>query len=518
MQHRNFLGLAMSIIAIATLTSVVKGDEAAPERPNILLLFADQHRGDVLGCAGHPDVKTPNLDRLAREGVRFDRAYCQNGICVPSRVSMVTGQYCRTTGILYNRHDHWDHIDEFRPLHHVLRDHGYFTACIGKRHLIPGLEEGFDYTCTTIDTRLDPSDENYRDWIEQRGQLWSHERDFKGCMEEALMCHVSHTDPQNRTSAYVTQKTIEAIKRAKAAGKPFFCWSSFIYPHQPYTPLQKWACAYDQNAMQMPKSLHEPIENLPTYVQMWRRKEDLPWCGAWAGRDESIYRRYIAYYYALVSEVDEQVGVMLDALDDLGVADDTIVVYTADHGDFVGGHGMWEKCALGHNVYEETLHIPLIVRMPHGKSRGVARDDLVELIDLYPTILEWAGIDSLSVGKLPGRSLVAAVQDGKPVNRKYVISENWSQVTVITDRYKLGVWIEAPRPEFDFRQKNKNQLYDRMTDPHEMVNRIDDPELGDVKARLQSYLREWESITPAAGKRAIAPKAFPFLKRDKSGK
>jgi arylsulfatase A-like enzyme len=484
-----------------------------PRRPNILLLFADQHRADVLGCAGHPDVKTPNLDRLAAAGVRFDRAYCQNGICVPSRVSMITGQYCRTTGILYNRRDRWEHLAKHPALHHVLKGNGYFTACIGKRHLVPGLEEGFDYSCTTISPTQDPSDENYRDWITARGQLWSHERDFQGCMKVPLMCHVSQTEPQNRTTAYVAAKTIEAIKRARKAGKPFFCWSSFIYPHQPYTPTPKWACAYDPDRIAKPQSLHEPVENLPTYLQGWRTKEGLPWCGAWAARDESIYRRYIAYYYALVSEVDEQIGVILKALEAEGLANNTIVVYAADHGDFAGGHGMWEKCSLGHNVYEETLRVPLIVRIPGTAARGAVGNDLVELVDLYPTILDLVGIQPPADLELPGRSLVPALRESKPVGRTVAISENWSQVTVITDRYKLGVWIEAPEKRFDFRARNKDMLFDRRTDPHETTNRIDDPDMNEVERQLRAHLAQWTARTPDEGKQAVAPQAFPFLKK-----
>ena len=179
MKRRTFLKVSAMSTAVAACGSFASNlVKKKRSRPNILLLFSDQHHAGVMGCAGHPLVKTRHLDRLASEGVLFSRAYCQDGICVPSRTSMFTGLYPRTTGVIYNS-DAPPHPERLHPLHSVLRANGYITGCFGKRHFPRGLNErDWDASCTTINPKLDPSDENYRDWINWRGQYDSHNRDF----------------------------------------------------------------------------------------------------------------------------------------------------------------------------------------------------------------------------------------------------------------------------------------------------------------------------------------------------
>jgi arylsulfatase A-like enzyme len=506
MKRRTFLKIsAISSTAAACKCFGAMLPKKKHSRPNILFLFSDQHHAGVMGCAGHSLVRTPNLDKLAHQGIRFTRAYCQDGICVPSRTSMFTGLYPRTTGVIYNS-DVPHHPQKLHPLHSLLRANGYVTGCFGKRHFPRGLNErDWDSSCTTINPKLDPSDENYWDWIQEQGQYDSHNRDFKESHKASLMAHISHTAPENRTTAYAADKSIEFLRKAKEENRPFFCWSSFIYPHQPYTPLEKWAKLYDLDAIELPGNISEPVEHLPKRMREWRTRTNPPWnCGT-AAKDHTIYRRYIANYYALVSEVDYHIGRILSVLRDLGLADNTIVIYSSDHGDFVGGHGMVEKCAVGHNVYEDTLRVPLIFHWPREFTKGRTYDELTELIDLYPTLLELTGITRPAGGyDLPGRSLSLILTGGSIAGKPFVVSENWSQVTVIGERYKLGKWITPGRKyaSWDWGKTHSDMLFDRACDPLEVNNLIDKPELRNINRKLQEYLDQWTAGTPDDGKQA----------------
>jgi arylsulfatase A-like enzyme len=208
----------------------------------------------------------------------------------------------------------------------------------------------------------------------------------------------------------------------------------------------------------------------------------------------SLYRRYIAYYYALVTEVDHHIGNILDVLRKEGLERDTIVVYTSDHGDFVGAHGMIEKSAAAHNVYEDTLRVPLIIRVPGNRRKGQVAGDLVELIDIYPTLLDLAGIERPKDYTLPGRSLVLVVKDGKPLGRRFAVSENLIQVSVITERHKLGTWLKPQADGYG------DMLFDREHDPYETHNFLGDPEYAEVEKQLRDHLRDWTARTQSAVK------------------
>lgn len=514
MKRREFIKVAGTSMGLAGLglskpTRVFAGN-AKRRRPNILLLFSDQHNASVLGCEGHPDVKTPHLDSLARQGVRFSRAYCQDGICVPSRVSMLTGQYPRTTGVIDNR-DRPPLPAQLHPLHKLLSENGYITAAFGKRHLPQDISDGFDETCTTISPKQEPSDESYRDWIAEQGQADAFERDWIESKQSPLYSHISQLRWENTAEAYTALKTIDFIRRAKNKDQPFFCWCSFVRPHQPYTPVAKWAKFYDPAKITLPENLREPVEALPPMMQRWRRNTKRPWCLAEAAKDEQLYRNYISYYYALVTEIDYYIGRVLDCLESQGLAENTIVIYSSDHGDFVGAHGMVEKCALGHNVYEDTLRIPLIMHWPGHFQKALVADDLIELIDLYPTLLELAGIEKPADYDLPGFSLAPMLSRGKRLGRLFAVSENFSQVSIITERYKLGTWIEPPNPNFDFREHG-DMLFDRRNDRWEVNNLAGKPQVAGIEKELRGYLKEWAAKTPDRAKQLTFPNALQVNK------
>jgi arylsulfatase A-like enzyme len=478
-------------------------------KPNILFLFSDQHNARILGHAGHPDVLTPRLDALAAEGTHFSRAYCQDGVCAPSRVSMFTGQYPRTTGVIYNP-DQPTRPNDLVPLQSHLKRHGYATAAIGKRHLKKSLEGDWDLTCTTLPHDHEPSDEYYWDWIRDEGHFEAFERDWnaefgfrlEGNQSATMGSHISDLDPEHTMEAYTARKTIAFLRAQKDQDRPFFCWSSFYRPHQPYTPPRHWAEMYDFDALEMPGSLFEPVGNLPPMLQHMRRNRNKPWCLGLAAEDPGLYRKFIGCYYALVTEIDHWVGQILDELDRLGLAENTIVIYSADHGDFVGAHGMIEKIHNGHNVYEDTLRVPLIIRTPEANQITGNRQDLVELVDLYPSLLDLAGVPAPQDYNLPGRSLAPVLRDGTALGREVVFSENYIQLTAITATEKLGAWIETQGEGFP------DMFFDRTQDPDETRNMHGQPEAASRVEMLQEHMRAYVDRTPNVTDKPLTPLAL----------
>jgi arylsulfatase A-like enzyme len=517
--RRSFVkAVAATTLAAAGASRTLCAEAQEPKKkPNILLLFSDQHQADCMGFQNHPDAITPNLDKLAKSGTVFNRAYCQDAVCVPSRMSLLTGLYPRRLGVLYNS-DRSSVMDEVVSLQSVLRDNGYYTAAFGKRHLTGAADSGWDYH--RGHSKDESPGSSYWEWIEQQGYLdefqhdWSAE--FGGKYPTADMGTRISKLPEDMTmEAFTAQETVKLIRKQKERDKPFFCWASFYRPHQPYNALKRYLDIYDYSrwgqgtakgdAIKKPSTLNQSPDSLPPALKEWHEGKNKVWRLDKATKDEQLFRFYIASYYALVTEIDHHIGSIMKALEEEGLLENTIVVYTSDHGDFVGRHSMIEKCAIGHNVYEETLRVPLIVSRPEQIKRGQVIDDLVELFDLYPTLLELADI------KLPktkhgidAASLAAALTEGKSVNRKYIVSENWSQAAVITENYKLGIWLDPTehRKQWDFRSFG-DMLFDRKTDPDEMHNQIGNPQYAEVEKQLRKYYDDFTSKIPATGKNEI---------------
>ncbi|MCX7017380.1 MAG: aldehyde dehydrogenase family protein, partial [Candidatus Sumerlaeota bacterium] len=261
-------------------------------------------------------------------------------------------------------------------LHRLFQASGYETAAFGKRHLTQNDTTGWDHNATISPPKMDPSQENYDEWIEKQGMLEAYRREEKSEMKSPVFTYVSQLKSEQTPTAYVAAKTVEFLTAKRDPAKPFFCWCSFLSPHQPYTPPAKWAAKYDPNKITLPASAHQPPDQLPPYLKMIRLRETGGWALGQAAKDERLYREFLAHYYALVSQNDYYYGQVLDALERQGLADNAVVIYTADHGDFACAHGLVEKQVVGHNVYEDTLRIPLLARFPGHFRRGAACDDI----------------------------------------------------------------------------------------------------------------------------------------------
>jgi arylsulfatase A-like enzyme len=312
--------------------------------------------------------------------------------------------------------------------------------------------------------------------------------------------------------AYTAMETIKVIENHNNSDTAFFCWASFYRPHQPYNPLPRYMDMYDVSswgegnrkgsAIKKPDSFYEPTENLPPQLQDQRNGGNKVWNMDKAFEDEQLWRNYIGAYYALVTEIDHHVGAILKALEENGLDQETIVIYTSDHGDFVGNHGMVEKCAFGQNVYEDILNVPLIIKYPGKTDKGKRIGELVSLVDVLPTLIDLLDLEVPELKySIQGESLVDVMLNGGSLDREYMVSESWSQAAVITRDYKLGIMLDPTpaRKGLDYREFG-DMFFDRRNDPLEMENGIHNPQYQEQIALLRAHFEEFKQNTLSTGK------------------
>jgi len=519
MRRREFIraGVATSLLSLLPRQGIFAERSASTVRPNVLFLFSDQHNAGMTGYAGHPNMHTPAFNRLAAGGMRFDRAYCQDGVCCPSRTSIMTGQYPRTIGQYDNELVQESILSRLTPMSRAFHQAGYYTFTTGKRHVLVTVDTDWDYTAGSqnLPTEMNRDTLHYWNWIKQKGLYPQLKADFAAEFggptgAAPLACKISVLPPEATSEAFAAQQTIQFLRSPQAKKQPFFAWSTFYRPHQPYTPQKKYADQIDYASIKLPASINQKAEELPPGLCAFRKQTRRPWNLGEA--DEAAYRRYIGYYIALVHEIDDHIHSILDVLEQEGLAENTIIIYSSDHGDFVGNHGMVEKGAAWHNFYEDTLRVPFIVNWPGRIRPGVVRNDLVELIDIYPTLLSLCGIEKPKGYQLAGRNLADTLRHETAVGRKYAVSENWSQTCIITDQFKYGKWLNCLKPKADYRSWG-NMLMDRASDPHEIINLINDPAHASTVKEMEATLAEWVEKTDDDGRRQIfAMHKMPYTK------
>ncbi len=498
--------------------------ENEDSKPNVLLLFTDQHNKDVLGFENHPDVITPNLDKFAEEALIFDRAYCTIGICVPSRASLMTGLMPRTLGLLSNRGG-TSVQKEAVSMATIFKHNGYATYAFGKRHTDYAIDEGWDIK--KGHNAKPGEDDDYVSWIEREGYIDEFAQDWaaefgkgpkgsstfeKEIPTADLGTRISQLPEEYTMEAHAAMETIEIIKKHANSDTPFFCWASFYRPHQPYTPQQRYMDMYDVSnwgkgtkngsSIKMPDNFYEPTENLPPLMQEQRNGGNKVWNMDKAFEDEQLWRNYIGAYYALVTEIDHHIGEIIKTLEEANIKEETIIIYTSDHGDFVGNHGMVEKCAAGQNVYEDILNIPLLIKIPGQKHGGKRTAELVTLTDVLPTLIEVLDLEIPDLQHpIQGESMAGIILENGSLNREYIVSESWSQATIITENSKLGI-MQDPMGipgQGDYRDFG-DMFFDMEEDPLEVDNKIDDEAKQDEIEKLRSYYEEYIKNTPSTGR------------------
>ena len=458
------------------------------QSPNILLLYTDQQRFDTIRANGNKEIHTPNLDKLAEDGLNFDHYFVQNPVCMPSRLSFLSGQYPSTLGVTQMGIPVDQEID---IIPHYLKNKGYISGNIGKLHFLPHAcrdhreihpSYGFDHL--EISDEPGPYIDAYHSWVKHSNpdqldkislglppaaEVWQKQMgvndNIQHPKERFPLRPLAFRGDSNYThSAFVAEQTMSFMEQHRDS--PFLCISGFYSPHSPWVAPQEFIDIYDPNTLTIPK--------YPEHIENQRSSSSFT---------QEELRRAHHGYYAMISEVDHHVGRILNHLDQMGLRDNTIIVFTSDHGEWLGEHLKYGKGYPGHDC---VTRVPLIIRWPKSiKNPGRTVSGLIEGVDVLPTLLESVGISVPE--KLQGRSFFSSLVDGDWNGRPTVKTEmdGWKTLRNHTHRYILS-------------KNGSEQLYYLPEDPRAYFNCAEDTSQKDslTDMRLQLLLHELESERP----------------------
>ena len=474
-------------------------------KKNILLITSDQHHFSLMGY-NNPAIKTPNLDRLAAQGMIFDRAYCPNPTCTPSRASIITGLYP-------SQHGAWALGTKLPEDVHTVGDDfraaGYRTGLIGKGHFQPivGNDEfpsvesrevlhdldywrarkepfyGFQDIDLNRDHGNSDAGQHYAIWLEEKGlKNW---RDYFG-NPEAVDGHVWKLPEEYHYDAWITERASARLEEYKKNGENFFLWVSHPDPHGPNVAPERWATMYDPERIKIPQIMQGEHDRNPPHHQLTQKvKPDRSMYIEEGGNDchgihshlhkHDYAAEKVAALYGRTSMLDHYIGKTLDKLEELGLADDTLVVFTTDHGDFFGQHGL---CGKGAFHYEDMIKIPFIARLPGVTKPGARTEAMISLVDLAPTFLDAAGLPVPRC--MTGRSQKAVFDGSSDAVRDHVIVENHHQPTTL----HLKTYVDARYKLTVYYNRSYGELFDLGNDPGEVNNLWDEPSSRALKQEM----------------------------------
>ena len=491
------------------------------DQPNILLILTDQHRLSAVGACGPTPCQTPNIDRLAAEGVRFENAYTSCPVCTPARASIMTGMLPHNHGMFQNTEDVGSPVhalpDGPNLLSRQLEAAGYQLGYSGKWHLgsdnmrkmgaeirpclpkdvgfrghnFPGHGNGgWDYPQFREYLRRRGLEHKVRPWGES---TVPYRRDAHGGV---LGQPIEGTVPY-----YLTENTIRLIDEFAADKRPFFLWHNFWGPHAPCFFTQEYLDIYRDVEIPEWPNFHWPAMETPgphqfsITPQILSHGEEMTW-DDWA--------MAVRYYYAFTTLIDDQIGRMVKHLRNRGLLESTVILFAADHGESLGDHGgIYNK---GWTHFEEAHRIPMILRMPHSARAGTVASELVSLIDLYPTVLDLAGAPCPSPSQRPprpadwpygvqqnpdGESLLPLVGGREAEWRDTIVSEFHG----LYDNSCIMRTLRHGQYKYGYTFLGRDELYDLAADPAEMNNVIDDPAYEDVAGLVREKMRQWMDET-----------------------
>lgn len=502
--------------------------------PNILYFMTDQHRADWLGCAGHPVVRTPNIDSLARRGTRFTNFYVTTPVCMPNRGAIFTGRYPSVNGLRHNGLPLPDSANTFVDL---LRDAGYHTASIGKSHLQPFTDRpispegrtaevnqsipearkangslylaeqpatydqrtpheiptpyyGFDHV-RIVTNHSDQCGGHYLQWLKQQTDDWAGLRDRSNQLPH------DYANPQAfRTrlpeelypTTYIREEAKRYLGSRRGKDDPFFAFVSFPDPHHPFTPPGRYWDMYDPDDFEVDLPF-EAHRNPPDQVKVWK---DLLDQGVVPSNEQQAFmapsrqiREAMALTAGMITMIDDAIGEILKALEDSGLADDTIIVFNSDHGDYMGAFSLLLKGPFPHVSVNK---VPFIWVDP-ARSGPQTAQGLAASIDIGPTILERCGV--LPYFGMQGRSFLPQIEGPKRVREAVLIEHEENKVypgftripnirSLVTDTHRLSI----------YKGSEAGELYDIARDPCETHNLWDDPACAEEKSRLLFRLNQ----------------------------
>jgi len=381
------------------------------KKTNILFLFADQMRCDCLGAAGNPVIKTPNLDRLAAEGVRFENAYSTAPLCTPARAQIMTGRACWDSGV-------WGLSGKvpasMRTFAHDLSDQGYFTGAVGKMHFKPAggggsIREPHGFQKLVLSEEVPELDELYEDdywqYLDSKGYghigKYTHGRRSPDHGIEGYHAQISELPLEHFDTTWTGNETIKMLE--EHADEPFMIWGSFVKPHFPCELPSDWPCPYKPEDIPLRANYTGKPDVANEKFSMDKSAMGNALEAGWL--EEKTLREFAAYYYGNITLVDIQIGHILDKLDELGLRENTLIVFSADHGENLGEHHILGKA----NFYDESTKVPMIVSGPMVTNPGRVDSRPVVLEDLCPTFVDIAG------GEIPddiiGESIMPLLTD-----------------------------------------------------------------------------------------------------------
>lgn len=453
--------------------------------PNILFIMNDDHAAHAMSCYGSRINKTPHLDRIASEGARLDNCFCTNAICAPSRASILTGTYSHVNGV---RRLHEPFDTRQTTVDGVLRERGYQSAIVGKWHLGHGREHdpaGFDYWCIL------PDQGEYHD--PEMIELGERKK-FAGYVTDII-----------------TDLSLNWLDRHDRS-RPFFLSVHHKAPHRPWQPDDKHADLYSDIDVPEPATIDDTYANRASAARAARMRilDDITDSDTKGPPPEGLagkalqrwkYQRYIKDYLRCIASVDDNVGRILKYLDEQGLAENTLVIYTSDQGFFLGDHGWYDK----RFFYEESLRMPFLARYPKEIPAGTVGGNMVLNVDFAPLLLDYASTDIPS--SMQGRSFRRILRDDAPDDWRTTMyyryydypgdCDIYAHFGVRTSRYKLIYYYDPGPAEWE--------LFDLERDPHEMVNVYHDPEYRDVAQnlrgeleRLRLELKDYDEPWPSA--------------------
>ncbi len=462
-----------SLILIACLVSafsfLARAESAEPARRlNVLLIMSDD-LNCRLGCYGDPLVKSPNIDRLAARGVRFDRAYCQYPLCNPSRASMLTGLRPDRTGVRENQTHFRKNFSDVVTLPELFRKHGYFTARVGKI---------FHYGVPTqIGTSGLDDPQSWNQVINPRGRDKDEEAKIfsllPGKFGGTLSWMAAEGSDAEQTDGIGAGQMIRLLEQHRE--KPFFLAMGFYRPHTPYVAPKKYFDMYPLEKIPLPQVPADDWDDIPRPAL-----NDLP---EQRNLSDALKRQAIQAYFASITLMDAQVGRVLDALDRLSLTDKTVVVFVSDQGYHLGEHRLWQKMSL----FEGVARSPLVFAAPGMKGNGRPTRALVELIDVYPTLADLCGLPAPT--HLAGRSLRPQLENPDAPARKAALTQlqrgrgkrgPLHGYSIRTDRWRYTEWDGG---------STGVELYDHQTDPQEFHNLARDPAHAATVAELKQLLQ-----------------------------
>ena len=454
-------------LTIATLC-LSHSPRAEERKPNILLLMSDDLNSALSGF-GHPQCKTPRLDALAKRGVRFENMHCQYPVCGSSRASLMTGLYPYTNGMLGNGGNLRKNLPNVVTLSQLFRNNGYHAGRVSKIYhmgipfeIIAGTADHDDAPSWDETVNIKAPEQNAPGERTEWSPKDKSSQTFTGV--EASTGDLEHADGMAADAA------IEFLKQNK--DKPFFLGCGFVRPHVPLVAPSKYFDRYDRDTMVAPEVPKGDLEDVPKIIRNYKSIDRY-------GVTPELHKGLLEAYYASISYMDEQVGRVLRALDELGLRENTIVIFSSDHGYLLGHHHKFQK----QHLFEESTRVPFILSVPWmTKSHGHASNKITELVDLYPTLAELAGLTPPA--NLQGQSLLPLL--------KNPTTKEWSKDLAFSISRSGGESIRTSKWRFThwgFGAKGE-ELYDLKNDPNEFTNLARDPNysgrLNQLKARLKT--------------------------------